>query len=933
MVQKQSRDHLLYRKINNTVAAIGSSSIDDTDVREGRLIVNISLAENSGFRLRSAMPALVSIGVASTGVRDPRSFPTVVNTADVVCRFAPPAARDFIVCAFPASPEYTLRASESLVVSCIGTGVSPVCTDSPWTLSVITVRPSSVDTLKAVFQVASAIATGVAIVVVMVLGDGTPFEIQVMIVLLNGACASDVDRDSVVLVRYFVSPFINRGWSWVIVDNVCIAAGFAFLHSCLVLIIFYLRASKPKEIPIEEGPYSSGNRPHERRQHLTKEQRLTILRDAATGALYPGLSLLVCRVVYIGIAYATFDVLRATRGAGETVSALGLVYLIMVPSVDVYLLRQHVVVAYISYKNLGCLPARSCPTWLCPQGVWGPTADVRRYFGLIGPYRAGYRYAGLTPLCLSLLIAMMMSALTETISCDYLFVGAAIACLVAGVVAVMAHPSRSRVQSSLSGVCLISVGILAVLQIISIRHSSVSTEAVKSALNYTVVTMTIMRSCHNIFVTFTEWKWANEVGNRLKATDAPPGCDSRVASGPNAANSLASSLDRAAEKSIIERSTRMVFQSLAGGGEGTSDAPSTVCSGTNSPRFTSVTASQPSQQQYLYESVSRGSLDTQGRMLDAGWASTDASRNGGVGDRYHDTDVQHQRCCGVDDSSDVPIDGGIFASEYKPSSSEVRGLADSIVIEPPALVDMTSSFSNVVATLEPPSPQETAVQHPTELSTDFLLPSVVGGSASFEMDDSRANAGCDGRRQLRRIQRRRSSLVSAVASHSFSPPASLATSFGLASHGRLIRFPAAQVLNTSTPLNDERAQEYIQHTVRAPAEASLPSLSLSASNHVAVNEQVHMFGVYSSNSFNNIALMDFNTGATRSLGSLSPPPSQGRVPNQNGEVSLQSSANSRDRLNVDECVPATTACAISPLTSGGCGTATTPRVGGQGSHS
>ena len=243
---------VLYRASGNASAPptqIPAHTIDDTDVREGRLVVNVSLSDGPGgrFAFRAATPGTITFTVASTGVQDPRSFPAVVNTAHVVCAFSPAdGTKQFIVCTFPPSPDYTLRVAETLVVR--GTlGLSPPCTDAVWTLGSIRVEPSKQDVLQQVFQVAAAVATGVATAVVMLLADGTPIEIQVMIVLLNSLCASDVDRDSVVLVRYFLSPAIHLGWWWVVVVNVCIAAGFALLHTGLVAIVYHLRIRRARK--------------------------------------------------------------------------------------------------------------------------------------------------------------------------------------------------------------------------------------------------------------------------------------------------------------------------------------------------------------------------------------------------------------------------------------------------------------------------------------------------------------------------------------------------------------------------------------------------------------------------------------------------------------------------------------------------------------
>lgn len=141
---------VLYRASSDNASTpptqIPSHTIDDTDVREGRLVVNVSLSDGPGgrFAFRAATPGTITFTVASTGVQDPRSFPAVVNTANVVCAFSPAdGTKQYIVCTFPPSPDYTLRVAETLVVRGGGTlGLSPPCTDAVWTLGSIRVERS-----------------------------------------------------------------------------------------------------------------------------------------------------------------------------------------------------------------------------------------------------------------------------------------------------------------------------------------------------------------------------------------------------------------------------------------------------------------------------------------------------------------------------------------------------------------------------------------------------------------------------------------------------------------------------------------------------------------------------------------------------------------------------------------------------------------------
>ena len=498
----------------------------------GRLIVNLSLTGSSQFTFRSSIPSTIQFTVESTGVQDPRSFPAVVNTNNIVCDFSSPTSMQFIICTFPLSPDYKLRVAEALMVWGDGLELNPPCTDAPWLLGRIHVTPSTEDIVTQIFQVISVFATGVATAVVMLLADGTPIEIQVMIVLLNSLCASDVDRKSVALVQYFLSPAIHLGWWWVVVVNVCTAVGFAALHSGLVATVYAYQVHFARSFTHT----STGNK---KKARVGSKEKSEISLAVTATLLYPGLPLAVCHVMYIGVACGTFDVLRTKEGSEAAISTLGVAFLAAVPIFDAYLLRRVIRVAYVPYDLLGCVPKTGCLTWMYPVGVWGPTASVRRYFGLIGPFRDGYRYGALIPLLLALIIGLTMHGLHDMVPCDYLFAISALILLLSAVLYVATRPTRATAQALLTAFCLLCVGILAVLQIVAIRNNSTAIEAAKSAINYIVVFLVIVRSAHNIFVAYTEWKWAREVdaaaiGTTVSATKkkATPPAETETAATP-----------------------------------------------------------------------------------------------------------------------------------------------------------------------------------------------------------------------------------------------------------------------------------------------------------------------------------------------------------------------------------------------------------------
>ena len=68
---------------------------------------------------------------------------------------------------------------------------------------------------------------------------------------------------------------------------------------------------------------------------------------------------------------------------------------------------------------------------------------MKRYFGLIGPYRDGYRYCALLPHALALLAALTMHALAEVVPCDNLFIVDAVVLCLLGMVFALIRPTRA----------------------------------------------------------------------------------------------------------------------------------------------------------------------------------------------------------------------------------------------------------------------------------------------------------------------------------------------------------------------------------------------------------------------------------------------------------------------------------------------------------
>eukprot|EP00658_Telonema_sp_P-2_P028368 TRINITY_DN21749_c0_g1_i9.p1 TRINITY_DN21749_c0_g1~~TRINITY_DN21749_c0_g1_i9.p1 ORF type:complete len:384 (+),score=2.93 TRINITY_DN21749_c0_g1_i9:160-1311(+) len=206
---------------------------------------------------------------------------------------------------------------------------------------------------------------------------------------------------------------------------------------------------------------------------------------------------------YIGVAMGTFDVLSSIQGATASVSIIGIVFMVAVPAADAYLLHSIIDANYSPYQLDG---TSVYLRWLFPKGKWEPKAEVRRLFGVIGPFRIGFRYGILTSVGLAVIIALVMYGLNSVTPCDYLFIVSAIVLCLFGVTFVAVRPTKSAAHSLLTAACLFGVGGLSALQIVAIRANTDSIESAKSSLNYIVVSLVILRSAHSIWTFFFEKK-------------------------------------------------------------------------------------------------------------------------------------------------------------------------------------------------------------------------------------------------------------------------------------------------------------------------------------------------------------------------------------------------------------------------------------------
>ena len=102
-------------------------------------------------------------------------------------------------------------------------------------------------------------------------------------------------------------------------------------------------------------------------------------------------------------------------------------------------------------------------------------------------------YDVLPPFLLGLVIAILMAALPSSVSCDYLYVAVGVMGVILGVGTLGGNPMRSRLQSHITALCLVLLGVLAVLQVVAIRLNSDTIVLVKGICNYLLLTMLAVR--------------------------------------------------------------------------------------------------------------------------------------------------------------------------------------------------------------------------------------------------------------------------------------------------------------------------------------------------------------------------------------------------------------------------------------------------------
>eukprot|EP00656_Telonema_subtile_P032110 TRINITY_DN35192_c0_g1_i1.p1 TRINITY_DN35192_c0_g1~~TRINITY_DN35192_c0_g1_i1.p1 ORF type:complete len:392 (-),score=16.61 TRINITY_DN35192_c0_g1_i1:53-1228(-) len=281
--------------------------------------------------------------------------------------------------------------------------------------------------------------------------------------------------------------------------------GLGDVYKRQVLIVYAYRRHRAGDDMTQET--------EEPKEPATPEVRAEIMAVTSSDLLFPGIPLIIGHMLYIGVACATFDILRTGESSEMGISVIGFIYIFAIPTIDLYLLRKVMVVSYLDYtSDLECEPRGRLATWFYPRGIWGPRRDVRRYFGLIGPYRGGYRYLAVAPLALALIAAIILYAMNDALTCRYTFAIASLLLMFFAATKAFISPRRARILSILTSICLLAVaGVAAVNFFTDLLLKNIPT-ATSDALNHMflgiAIATAILRTIISIIIFVAEIIWS-----------------------------------------------------------------------------------------------------------------------------------------------------------------------------------------------------------------------------------------------------------------------------------------------------------------------------------------------------------------------------------------------------------------------------------------
>eukprot|EP00744_Colponema_vietnamica_P001545 GILI01002547.1.p1 GENE.GILI01002547.1~~GILI01002547.1.p1 ORF type:complete len:530 (-),score=95.99 GILI01002547.1:765-2123(-) len=292
--------------------------------------------------------------------------------------------------------------------------------------------------------------------------------------LLSAPCASEWDRGSMLVLRYFLSPFIDLGSVAVIALHVGISVGIMACHLAVVYFVW-------RKTPRSDDTSSSG------------------WRSACADCFFPAIPMIIMAVLYMGVAVASMEAFYSKDQAGVAVaSIIGIPFLLLAPGLTL---------AVILKSNASFVPTITpvdnniFSRLVMPTGHWSPATGNRLVLGAHGWVKSpSMRFVALAvPYGAAVLLAVIVSVVSDC-QIRYGLVSAITGAACIGIAAI--RPHRSVIASILTSVAFGSLSFLSGAQLAAISNgeSSGVVQALRLLAMAALLIAALLRSIHAIVI-------------------------------------------------------------------------------------------------------------------------------------------------------------------------------------------------------------------------------------------------------------------------------------------------------------------------------------------------------------------------------------------------------------------------------------------------
>ena len=299
-----------------------------------------------------------------------------------------------------------------------------------------------------------------------------------MIVVLSSECATNGDRISAELGHYFVAPLWSAGHEAAVIGNVAIAVIFFALHAMFAAIVS---------------------------SYAKKHGGLGAAGDALASVWFPGCSLCVGGILYIGVAFHWIGLLSGgvpDSGLAMWIvgAAVGLPYLVAVPCAHGYAVWAGTD-GFFSPNNLsGC--GRLEAVLLRTSGRWAPEWYRGRFMlSVSGFVSRRLQIWGGSPLLLSVVcFAVPLGAVSGRLECMVACGGMSVVCAAFGIAAWALRPQTNTVQNVLTGTCMVLLGLMCAVQAAWVWSPTQLLLTAKTVVFVTLITVAVLRALQWIVI-------------------------------------------------------------------------------------------------------------------------------------------------------------------------------------------------------------------------------------------------------------------------------------------------------------------------------------------------------------------------------------------------------------------------------------------------